>query len=320
MKGNIGAGWVGGVAGEFKVGDGFPNLAWDDLRLVKAIADTRNLPTAAARIGIDHSTAFRRLRQIEQTLGVTLFEKHRTGYTLTSAGEEVAGLADRVDEDIVSVLRRLAGSELDLAGELRITTNDTLLVELLTPLLARFAEAYPGMRLDVVLSNAALNLSKRDADIAIRASDAPPDTLVGRRVARIGWALYGRAEDFPEPGLPDLEALHGRRWVALGDNLATLKAVRYVKAHVAPERIVYRVNSVLGLAEAVEAGIGIGHLPCFIAGTRPGLRRIGSVNPEFGADLWLLTHPDLRDAPRIRAFLNFIAAEIVRRRAFIEGT
>jgi len=301
------------------VGDGFPNLAWDDLRLVKAIANTRNLPAAAARIGIDHSTAFRRLRQIEQTLGVTLFEKHRTGYTLTSAGEEVAGLADRVDEDIVSVLRRLAGSELDLAGELRITTNDTLLVELLTPLLARFTEAYPGMRLDMILSNAALNLSKRDADIAIRASDAPPDTLVGRRVARIGWALYGRVEDFPEPGLPDLETLHRRRWVALGDNLATLKAVRYVKSHIAPERIVYRVNSVLGLAEAVEAGIGIGHLPCFIAGTRPGLRRIGPVNPEFGADLWLLTHPDLRDAPRIRAFLDFLAAEIVRRRAFIEG-
>ena len=301
------------------MGDGFPNLAWDDLRLVKAVADARNLPAAAARIGIDHSTAFRRLRLIEQTLGVTLFEKHRTGYTLTSAGEEVAGLASRVDEDIVSVLRRLAGSELDLAGELRITTNDTLLVELLTPLLARFAETYPGMRLDVILSNAALNLSKRDADIAIRASDTPPDTLVGRRVARIGWALYGRAEDFPDPDMPDLETLHGRRWVALGDNLATLKAVRYVKTHVAPERIVYRVNSVLGLAEAVEAGIGIGHLPCFIAGTRPSLRRIGPVNPDFGADLWLLTHPDLRDAPRIRAFLDFLAAEIVRRRAFIEG-
>ena len=301
------------------MGDGFPNLAWDDLRLVKAVADARNLPAAAARIGIDHSTAFRRLRLIEQTLGVTLFEKHRTGYTLTSAGEEVAGLASRVDEDIVSVLRRLAGSELDLAGELRITTNDTLLVELLTPLLARFAETYPGMRLDVILSNAALNLSKRDADIAIRASDTPPDTLVGRRVARIGWALYGRAEDFPDPDMPDLETLHGRRWVALGDNLATLKAVRYVKTHVAPERIVYRVNSVLGLAEAVEAGIGIGHLPCFIAGARPSLRRIGPVNPDFGADLWLLTHPDLRDAPRIRAFLDFLAAEIVRRRAFIEG-
>lgn len=301
------------------LGDNFPNLAWDDLRLIKAVADTRTLPAAAGRMGIDHSTAFRRLRLIEQTLGMALFEKHRTGYTLTSAGEEIAGLADRVDEDIVSVLRKLAGSELDLAGELRVTTNDTLLVELLTPFFARFAAAYPGMRLDVILSNAALNLSKRDADIAIRASDAPPDTLVGRRVARIGWALYGRAEDFPEPGLPEIEALHGRRWVALGDNLATLKAVRYVKAHIAPERIVYRVNSVLGLAEAVEAGIGIGHLPCFIAGSRPVLRRIGQLNPEFGADLWLLTHPDLRHAPRVRACLDFLAAEIARSRAFIEG-
>lgn len=299
--------------------DGFRDLPWDDLRLVKAIAEARNLPAAATRLGIDHSTAFRRLRQIERTLGGPLFEKHRSGYTLTSAGDEVSALADRVEADIVSVLRRLAGSEIDLTGELRITTNDTLLVELLTPLFAAFCVAYPGLRLDVILSNAALNLSKRDADIAIRASDHPPDTLVGRRVARIGWALYGRAADFPEPDLPDIEALHGKRWVALGDNLATLKAVRYIKAHVAPERVVYRVNSVLGLAEAVEAGIGIGHLPCFIAGARPALKRIGQVNPEFGADLWLLTHPDLRQAPRVRTCLDFLAQEIARRRAFIEG-
>src|ERR671920_320232 len=150
------------------------------------------------------------------------------------------------------------GHVLSPAGELRVTTNDTLLTHLLTPLFARFCQRCPDVRLDVVLSNQALNLSKRDADVAIRATDTPPETLVGRRVATIAWAVYGRAADFPDGAGTDPASLVARPWVALGDNLATLKAARYVRDRVPPELIAYRVNTVLGLAEAVEAGMGVG--------------------------------------------------------------
>ena len=98
-----------------------------------------------------------------------------------------------------------------------------------------------------------------------------------------------------------------------------MKAVRFVREHVPPERIVYRTNTVLGLGEAVEAGIGIGHLPCFIADARPSLVRLAAPDPELSADLWLLTHPDLRHAPRVRIFLDFLVAEIARQRRLIEG-
>src|SRR3954454_7301528 len=175
------------------------------------------------------------------------------------------------------------------------------------------------MRLDVVLSNQPLNLSKRDADVAIRATDNPPETLVGRRAARIAWALYGRATDFPEPRTIPIEHLFDRPWVSLSDDLAAMKAVRFVSENISLERIVYRTNTVLGLGEAVEAGIGIGHLPCFIADTRPTLVRLAAPDPELSADLWLLTHPDLRHAPRVRIFLDFMAAEIAKQRKLIEG-
>lgn len=298
----------------------FGTLAWDEFRLVKAVADARGLPAAAAALGLDPSTVFRRLKQIETALGTPLFERHRTGYTLTPAGEEVAALADRLADDITTVTRRIVGRELTPAGELRVTTNDSLLVHLLTPLFARFALACPDIRLEVILGNQALNLSKRDADVAIRATDQPPDTLVGRRAARITWALYGRAADYPEPdGIRLDDLLAAARWISLGDTLAGLKAVKFVTSRVAPERIVYRVNSVLGLGEAVEAGLGIGHLPCFIGDARPSLTRLGPPTPEFGTDLWLLTHPDLRHSPRVRLFLDFLAEEIARRRDFIEG-
>src|SRR3546814_12660817 len=98
--------------------------------------------------------------------------------------------------------------------------------------------------------------------------DDPPGTLVGRRVAAIGWALYGRAADFPDPDAVDPESLYDRDWISLGDKLASLKVVQFVRDRVAPERVAYRVDTVSGLAEAVEAGLGIGHLPCFIGDAR----------------------------------------------------
>ncbi|SCY89986.1 DNA-binding transcriptional regulator, LysR family [Microvirga guangxiensis] len=299
------------------------HLDWDDFRLVKIIAEANGLAGAAERLGVNHSTVFRRLGQMEENLGVKLFERHRTGYVLTPAGEEMSALAEQMEENVTSFTRKLAGQAVAPAGELRVTTNDTLLVHMLTHLFSRFVKTNPEMRLDVVLANQALNLSKRDADVAIRATDDPPETLVGRRVATIAWAIYGRLEDFPDQHQPtDLNSpeLYNRPWVALGDNLAALKAARFVRDRVAPENIVYKVNTVLGLAESVEAGIGIGPLPCFIADASPNLVRLSDVNPEFSAGLWLLTHPDLRQSARVRAFMDFMAAEIAKQRRWIEGS
>jgi len=295
-------------------------LDWDDFRLVKIIAEANGLAGAAERLGVNHSTVFRRLGQMEEGLGVKLFERHRTGYVLTSAGEEMAALAEQMEENVTSFTRKLAGQAVAPAGELRVTTNDTLLVHLLTPLFTRFLQACPEMRLDVVLANQALNLSKRDADVAIRATDTPSETLIGRRVATIAWAVYGRREDYPDPSTVDASSLYKRTWVALGDNLASLKAARYVRDNVAPELIAYKVNTVLGLAEAVEAGAGIGPLPCFIADAKPGLVRLSELNPDFSAGLWLLTHPDLRQSARVRAFMDFMAVEIGKQRKWIEGS
>ncbi len=295
-------------------------LVWDDLRLIKAIADAGSLPAAADRLGVNHSTVFRRLKQIEDLIGTPLFEKHRAGYTVTSTGEEIVALAYRVDDDINDVMRKLAGQEIVPSGEVRVATNDTLLVHLLTPLFSRFRITFPEIRLDILIGNQPLNLARRDADVAIRATDNPPETLVGRRAARIAWALYGRADHFAGRRENDsTDDLCGRDWVSLGEQLGSLALVKWIVAHVPPDRVVYRLNTVLGLAEAVEEGIGIAYLPCFIGDVRPALKRLASLKPEFGADLWLLTHPDLRQAPRIRVFLDFLAAEIAKHRSFIEG-
>lgn len=293
------------------------SIAWDDVRLVHAVAEARSLPAAAARLGVNHSTVFRRLRQLEAMLGLALFERHRSGYVPTAAGEAMVALATRVDADITGVTRRLAGLAPVPEGEVRIATSDSLLAELLLPMLARFRQAHPAIRLDIVTGNMALNLSRRDADIALRATSSPPDTLVGRRLARLAWALYGPLDEADPPPLARL--LEEARWLSLSDALGHLAPARFLRGQVPEARIAGRFDSVQALTLATRVGMGIAHLPCFAGDASPMLRRLSPPEPDFATDLWLLTHPDLRHAPRIRILLDYLAEEIAGMRGLIEG-
>src|SRR5262245_59167103 len=260
-------------------------LSWDDFRYVKAIADTRSLAGAATELSVNHSTVFRRLAQIEGQLGSRLFERSRAGYALTPCGEEMVRLAERMGEDIVAFERQVTGHDLRPSGELRVTTNDTVLIHLMTGVFAAFRKAYPEIVLDVVVSNQALNLSKRDADVAVRATDRPPEALIGRRAASIAWAVFGAADQAPETLHPESDARNAT-WVGFAENLANLKAAKWLRERAAPERIVYRINTVLGLAEAASSGIGLAVLPCFIGSATAGLTRLSAPLGEVENGLW----------------------------------
>ena len=295
-----------------------PNsVSWDDFRLVKAIADTGSLVGASDALGLNHSTVFRRLGALEEQLAIKLFERARTGYAPTAAGEEMIRLAQRMDIDITDFQRTVAGRDVKPAGELRITTNDTLLIHLLTPILASFRAAYPDIRLDVNVGNQVLNLSRRDADVAIRATRKPLETLVGRKIATMGWGRFA-PRAWVEAGR-DLEH-ETTPWVGFGDTMSHLNAWRWLDEHVGAHRIGYRVNTVLGMAEAVAAGIGLGVLPCFIGDRLPSLARIGMQPGEDVAEtLWLLTHADLRQSARVRAFMDHAGREVMKLRPLLEG-
>ena len=286
-------------------------LAWDDFRLVKAVADRGGLTRAAAHLGINHSTAFRRLAGIEAALDARLFERHRSGYVATPEGDAMIAAAGRMEEDVAGFDRAVAGHALTPSGELRVTAAAAFATDLLMPMLARFRARYPAVHVELVISEEALNLSRRDADVALRASDAAPPTLVGRRLSGLAWGVYGRADDAGDPAQ--------RTWVTPGDGVGGGRFTRFVAARADPARIALRINTVLGLAEAVEAGLGIGPLPCLAGDARPGLRRISGPHSELGSSLWLLTHPDLRHAARVRAFMQVCAEAVAPLRPRLEG-
>ncbi len=293
-------------------------LSWEDFRYVKAIADTRSLAGAAEALGVNHSTVFRRLGQIEQQLGSRLFERGRAGYALTTSGEQMVELAERMGEDIVAFERRVTGQDLRPSGELRVTASDVVLLHLLGDVLIGFRRAHPEIVLDIVVSNQRLNLSKRDADVAVRATYHNPDPLAGSKLARIAWAVFGPAALAAEPFDPALDAAR-HDWIAFADPGSIAKAMKWLKEHVGEKRIVYKVNTMVGLAEAAAGGVGLVLLPCYVGTAVAGLARLSPPLPELEGELWLLTHPDLRNTARVRAFLEFCTDEIARRREMIEG-
>ena len=292
-------------------------LNWDDFRIVRAVADAKSLVGAAQALGLNHSTVFRRLGAIEDALDSKLFERSRLGYAPTAAGEEMVELSRKMGEGIVDFERRVAGRDVRPSGELRITTVDSMIADVLAPLFAGFRAAYPDVTLDVIAGPQALNLAKRDADVAIRATNEPSETLVGRRVGTLRWGRFGARALIERDG-PD--AVRAGHWVGFGESFGALAARNWMERAVEAGRVVYRQNTVVGMAEVIGAGIGQGMLPCFVGDRRPELAPLSAPDPTWDVGLWLLTHQDLRNSARVRAFMDHAHVEFQKLRRVFDGS
>lgn len=293
-------------------------LSWDDLRIILAVGKNGALAPAAEMLGVNSSTIARRLSKVEENLGVTLFDRRRTGYVSTAPGEELMALAERVEVDVVSVARRVSGHLQGEAGDLRITTSDSILLYFLTPIIASFKAQNPGVRVDVTVGNSPLNLTRGESDVAVRVTDSPPENLFGRKVATIAWAPYVGLPNSVSTW-PGTDALYDRQWVSYGGKLSGLKASQFVDERVHHDNIGYRTDSVAGAAAAIAAGLGVGYLPCMVGDLSPDLIRIGAIERELKDELWLLTHPEIRKSGRICAFMKHCIAAISKHRDLVEG-
>lgn len=263
------------------------------------------------------STVARRLSKVEEALGATLFDRRRTGYVATAHGRELISLAGRVEADVVSVARRVSEQGRRHAGELRITTSDSILLYFLAPLIASFQARNPAIKIEVIVGNVPLNLARGEADIAVRATENPPENLFGRKVATIAWAVYAPISN-PGSRWPG-SGLFERQWVSYCGELSGLKAAALVERRVRPDNIAFQTDSVAGAAAAIGAGLGLGYLPCMLGDVSPGLFRIGPIEPRLNDELWLLTHPDIRNSDRIQGFMAHCIHMIGQNRSLIEG-
>lgn len=290
-------------------------MQWDDLRIVLAIARAGSLAGAARNLNVNHSTVFRRLNTFEETLGVRLFERLQSGYALTVAGEEMRASAELMEREIDRLDRRITGQDLRLHGSLVVTTTDTLATSILGPHIGAFKQAYPDIELELVLDNQNVSLSKRQADVAIRPTLTPPETLVGRKICDIAFAPY-RAKTVTTLPPQDLASIP---WVAVDDSLAHLASDKWFRRILPHALVTMRSNSLQGLMVAAEAEVGAAILPCFMGDQSSKLGRVGNPIPDGGSALWLLTHEDLRHTARVRAFLDFMAEALRSDIDLLEG-
>jgi len=261
-----------------------PRFEWDDLRYVLAVADAGSLAGAARTLGVNHTTVLRRVGGFEARLGLRLFERLPTGYVLTAGGEELVAAARQVDATVTALERRLAGQDLRLSGSIRVATTDSLMGSILPEVLAGFHAAHPGIRIDLTLSNLMANLARRDADVAVRPARDPPESLVGRRVARVAFAIYGSRRYLAEHPGADLAA---HRWVGPDDSLAGTTVARWMRTELPDGAVALRADSLLGSAQAARAGLGLAALPCYLGDTLPGLVRLHGPIAAMETALWV---------------------------------
>lgn len=280
-------------------------LSAADLDALLALVRGGTLAHAAERLGVDASTVFRTLQRIERGLGQPLFERRRTGYAPLEMAEALAEQAEHM-EAALETARSVAQQQPEhVAGTVRITTTDAILHGLVAPALNALRSEHPRLDYELHTGNELASLTRRDADIAVRATKRPPQHLVGRHVGAIRVALYA-AHKGTVKSYADVQAGKAA-WVAPDDALPEHPSVVWRKRHHPRVTPTYRVSSILSVMELVALGLGVGILPVFLAQGRRDLRPLTDVLEEGQTELWLLTHPESRHLRRVGAVYAHLA-------------
>jgi DNA-binding transcriptional LysR family regulator len=283
------------------------NLDWESLRTVLAVTRARSLAGAARALDLRHSTVFRRIEEVERRLGQPLFDRHRGGWTANELGETAARAAQAMEEAALEAERRLLGADGRLAGTIRVATSELVGGYLLSRVVNAFLTEHPAMEIEVDVSNNSLDLTRREADVAIRATRTPPGSLIGRKLATPGYAVYAVPSLLPRGKVPDLKTLP---WIGFDERLAHLPVARWFDGVLSGARPRLRMDSLATMLRAAVAGAGAAVLPTFAASQERGLVRVTDVIPDVNMELWLLSHPDLRGSARIRALTEHLAAAL----------
>lgn len=282
-------------------------LDWDDLRHFLAIARHGTLSAAARVLGVRQSTMSRRLAALEARAGAQLLQKTPDGYRPTAAGEAILGPVERIEAEADTVARTITGTDLRLAGSVRITTIDTLAAHVLMPVLSGFAQRYPDIELELLTDARNLDLTRREADVALRLAPFTQPGVVARRLARIGFGVYASAAYLERHGPPDfVNGAAGQRLVLPLGELLQSPEMRWFTACTHAAVAGLRCNSRQAARAGIEAGLGIGCLARYLGDGR-GLVRLDAGPPPPARELWYGVHEDIRHTARIRALAASLA-------------
>ena len=285
-------------------------MDWDDLKVFLALSRKGSARAAAQLLGVSNSTITRRLDDLELSLQSRLFDRTPDGYRMTANAEQILSTAEHVEELVLAAERQISGKDQDLEGVIRLTMPDVVGLGFLVHRLAAFAEAYPGIELELVPSYEALDLSRREADIAIRvlpAGTRPPDYLIGRYLCALTASAYVHRGLLRADDPRDVSHLVWIGKQPAGQREAWLEQTAFLDL---PVR--HAIDSLNLLVEAVRAKMGMAFMPCVAIYDEEELVRVPGAGVMHHSDIWVLTHKDLRLSARMRAVRALIAEEFAQ--------
>ena len=278
---------------------------WSDLYYFNAVAQQGSLSKAAQMLGVTHSTVFRRISSLEEALSIKLFDRLPEGYRLTQLGEELARYSESVSSTIDDMQRMLSNRNEDLEGTINLTAPHNFAYRFLPPIIDEFKVAYPDIVISLMASNEDFNLSRREADLAIRATAAPPEHLIGQRLFTLRWGAYASQrylERHSEDGT--IESFSGQQVILANRSLSNLAVFKWAAGELAESQVAARCNDLVSMSALAVAGCGIALLPDDQA--KPELVRLFALDPQFTSCIWTLMHPDLRGCTRLLVFKDFV--------------
>ncbi len=286
-------------------------LDWSALRDFLTVAECGTLSAAARSLGVSQPTLTRRMTALEESLGSDLFHRSPRGLALTAAGEALLGPVREMESGAQAVELVARGSETSLAGSVRVTMTEGLALAWLPPELARLRRLHPRIDVEVIVKNTALNLLRREADIAIRLGRPRQQMeLVTRRVGELVLGLYASRAYLEENGEPGtLDDLAAHTGIAFDEAEMYTGAGSWVESILGDAHVAYRANTLSAQRAAIRAGVGIGPQTCMIAAEDPELVRVVP-EVEVRLEIWLVTHPGLRRTARVGAVFDFLAERL----------
>jgi DNA-binding transcriptional LysR family regulator len=295
------------------------DLDWKDLRFFLAIQRAGSLTAAAARLRVNQSTVSRRLAALESAIGARLFERTPGGLRPTTTADRITPAAQRLEAEALAFGRALSGAGPRVEGVVRVTATEGLGTHLVAPALRDFHRAHPGMQVELLLDSRSLNLSRREADMALRLTRPRQAGLVARKLGEVRSALYASARYLEERGRPaPSDGLAGHVILAYDESLSAVPESRWMAQQARRAACALRTNSVVAQLRAAEAGVGLALLPCYLA-EPAGLMRVLTRSADVRRELWLVLHSDLQHAPRVRVVVEFLAATAKARAAALQG-
>jgi DNA-binding transcriptional LysR family regulator len=268
------------------------------------------------------STVYRAIERLENEIGVPLFERNAAGWIPTATGHRIVRLAEKIESEAAQTELQVLGTNGGFPAPLRISASDGLSEGYLAPVLARYSRTMKSLAIELIVDNQFANLTRREADIAIRPSDKPGDGLIGRRAGKLAHAFYCAAPLLRKNGIPgSISDLSTFRVCLMSGRFEHHTAARWWSSGIRRKmNVSFVANTEMSLAAAIEAGMGIGILPCFLGDRLKGVQRVRTIAIGQPVDIWLVSHVSLKENKVVRGLIDFLAKSMRRDAATLAGT